>query len=147
MRALLAVTLLSLAPLAAAQEKSAHPGYSPVLMQASAKQEGDRVIVQIARPGPKPPPTDRRQPFVLELEWVNLRKVTLGETVQAFGVDGKPLDAKAVLKALAEPTGVAVFLRTYTTDPTTPAAYYRAMLREGTVLLMVRGEDLYYPKP
>ena len=45
------------------------------------------------------------------MRWDDLRPVTLGETVHAFGVDGKRVDSKAVLKAMAKPKGVAVFVR------------------------------------
>ena len=81
------------------------------------------------------------------MEWVNMRKGMLGETVQAFKVDGRPVGPKALLKALAEPRGVAVFMRSYTNDPRTPPPFYRALLRKGTILLVARAEDLYHPKP
>ena len=80
-------------------------------------------------------------------EWVHLRKVTLGDTVHAFAVDGKPTEPKAVLKALAEPKGVAVFIRSYPNDPLIPAPFYRALLREDTIILVVRAEDIYNAKP
>jgi hypothetical protein len=80
------------------------------------------------------------------MKWANLRKVTLGQTVRAFGVDGKPVEARAVLKALTEPKGVAVFVRYY--QPLLdPDPFYLAMLREGTIVLVVAAEDVFDLKP
>jgi hypothetical protein len=149
MRLVALAALLSIVPISRSQEKEAHPGYSPTLLLASASEQEGKVVIQISQPGPVPPD---RQPKVkpserFATEWVDLRKVTLGEKVHAFGVDGKPLEKKAVLKTLAKPRGVAVFMRSYENDPQTPPAFYRALLREGTTILVVRPEDLYNPKP
>jgi hypothetical protein len=106
------------------------------------------VIIQIAQAGPVPPPEDgKRKPDAVMTEWVNLNKVTLGETVQAFGVDGERVEPKAVLKALAEPKGVAVFIGRDPKDPQAPPTFYRSLLREGTIILVVRGGDIHNPKP
>ncbi len=78
---------------------------------------------------------------------VPLRTVTLGQTVQVFGVDGQAVEPKAVLRALAKPKGVAVFLRNYANDPLTPPPFYRELFREGTLLLTASPWDLYNPKP
>jgi hypothetical protein len=43
--------------------------------------------------------------------------------------------------------GAAVFLRSYSTDPKEPPEFYRALIREGTVLFVVNAEDLYNPMP
>ena len=67
--------------------------------------------------------------------------------VQAFGVDGERVGAKAVLKALAEPKGVAVFIGRDPKDPQAPPAFYRSLLREGTIILVVKPADIYNPKP
>jgi hypothetical protein len=130
-----------------AQDKPPPPGPSPALWLASAAEQDGKVLVQIARPGLPPPPVDQNEKPAEGLLWVNLRKVTLGEKVQAFGVDGERVGPKAVLKALAERKGVAVFIRSYPDDPQTPPAFYRSLLREGTILLVVNAEDLYNPKP
>jgi hypothetical protein len=147
MRVLLLVALLSVVPAGRAQEKPAPGGQPPALWLASAAERDGKVVVQIARPGMPTPPTDLKEKPAEGLVWVNLRPVTLGDTVHAFGVDGKRVEPKAVLKALAEPKGVAVFLRSYPTDPVTPPKFYRAMIREGTILLVANAEDLYNPKP
>ena len=148
MRKLALATLLLIAQAVNAQQKQAHPGYPPTLLLASASQEDRKVIIQIAQAGPVPPPEDgKRKPDAVMTEWVNLNKVTLGETVQAFGVDGERVGAKAVLKALAEPKGVAVFIGRDPKDPQAPPAFYRSLLREGTIILVVRGGDIYNPKP
>jgi hypothetical protein len=144
----LAVFLLFVSA-AFSQQKEAHPGYPPTLLLASASDQEGKVVVQISRPGPVPPPADgKEKPGERPMtEWVPLREVTLGETVQAFGVDGKPVEPKAVLKALAKPKGVGVFMRSYDNDPLTPPEFYRELFREGTLLLVVKPDDLYYPQP
>jgi hypothetical protein len=147
MRVSALLMLLLTVPAGIAQEKPAPPGQSPALWLASAREQDGKVVVQIARPGVPAPPADPKEKPAEGLVWVNLRKVTLGETVQAFGVEGERVGPKAVVKALAEPTGVAVFIRSYPDDPQTPPAFYRSLLREGTILLVVKAEDLYNPKP
>jgi len=116
-------------------------------MRASAAEKDGKVIVQIFRLGPPVPPVDPNEKPREGQVWVELRPVTLGEKVQAFGVDGKRKESKDVLKALAEPKGVAVFMRSDTADKNAPPEFYRAMLREDTILLVVNAEDLYNPKP
>lgn len=149
MRIFVLVALLLFVSVSNAQEKNAHPGYAPTMLLASAEVEGGKVVIQMSRPGPVPPRNDgKAQPGDRPItEWVPLRKVTLGETVQAFGVDGKPVGPKAVLKALAKPKGVGVFMRSYANDPLTPPAFYRELFREGTLLLVANARDLYNPKP
>jgi hypothetical protein len=140
---LLSVTLLSVAPAAIAQEKPAPPNEPPHLWRATASEQDGTVVVQIARPEYEVP----RKPVAAEaMKWQNLRKVTLGQTVHAFGVDGKRLEPKAVLKALTEPKGVAVFVRYYR-PLADPDPFYLAMLREGTIVLVVDGGDVFDLKP
>lgn len=149
MRILALMALLLIVPAGKAEEKQAHPGYPPTLLLASAAEQDGKVVIQITRPGPVPPPEDgKEKPGERPMtEWVPLRKVTLGDTVQAFAIDGKPVQPKAVLKALAKAKGVGVFMRSYANDPLTPPAFYRDLFREGTLLLVVKPEDLYNPKP
>ena len=128
-------------------EEKPPPGGQPALWLASAADQNGEVVVRISRPGLPPPPVDPGEKPVEGSIWVEFRPVTLGEKVQAFGVDGKPLEAKAVVKALGQPKGVAVFLRSNTADPKTPPEFYRAMFREGTILLVVNAEDIFNPKP
>ena len=52
-----------------------------------------------------------------------------------------------LLKALAEPKGVAVFIRSNVKDPEAPPAFYRSLFREGTIILVVQSQDIYNPKP
>lgn len=126
-----------------------HPGYSPTLFLASASEVGGKIVIQPFRPGTVPPPVDRKEKpgERYATEWVPLRKVTLGETVHVFGTDGKPVAPQAVLKALAKPKGVAIFQRSYDNDPQVPHAFYRDLLREGTLILVARHDDLFNPKP
>jgi hypothetical protein len=142
----LALAAVLLASAAHAQE---HPGYPPTVLLAAASEQAGKVVVQMSRPGPLPPPVDGKvKPGDRYMtEWIPLRPVTLGETVQAFRVDGEPVGPKAVLKALAKPRGVAVFMRSYSNDPLTPPAFYRALFRDGTLILTANPADLYNEKP
>jgi hypothetical protein len=81
------------------------------------------------------------------MKWFNLRKVTLGKTVQVFRANGKPAEPSFVLKALAKPRGVAVFIRTQGSDPAKPDPFYLALLREGTLVLVVSEKDIYPQEP
>jgi hypothetical protein len=81
------------------------------------------------------------------MKWSNLRKVTLGKTVQAFRVNGEGVESKSVLKALAKPKGVAVIVRTKASDPTKPDPFYLALLREDTLVLVVNDKDIYPERP
>jgi hypothetical protein len=143
------VALLLFVPAGNSQENQDHPGYPPTILLASATEVGGKVVIQLSRPGPVPPSVDGKvKPGDrFKTEWVPLRKVTLGETVQAFAVDGKPVEPKAVLKVLAKPKGVGVFMRNYANDPVTPPAFYRDLFREGSLLLVANPGDLYNPKP
>src|SRR5437773_12164143 len=125
------------------------------LTRASATRQGDKVVIQFYEPatraiggdgGPRPDGTFAL-PSKTEQYWSDTRKVDLGKTVKAFGVDGKELAPAAVLKALAEPRGVAVFVRRFPSDPTEPHAFYRAMLREGTLILVYDEKDIYPQGP
>jgi hypothetical protein len=149
MRIVALAGLLLIRSAADAQQKQAHPGYPPTMLLASASEQKGKVVIQMSRPGLVLPPDDgKARPGDRSMtEWVPLRKVMLGDTVQAFGVDGELVGPKAVLKALAEPKGVVVFIRSYANDPPTPAPFYRTLIREGTIILVVRADDIYNPKP
>ena len=139
---LLLVALLLVVPAGDSQEKQAAPGQAPHLWLASAAERDGKVVIQIARAWPKASKA-KENPAADVMVWDNLRKVTLGETVQAYAVDGKRVEAKTVLKALAKPKGVAVFVRIYNFDPPNPPPFYLALLREGTIVLVVEGSDVY----
>jgi hypothetical protein len=146
MRVLVLAVVLTVVPAGRAQDKPP-PGPHPVLWLASAVTQDGKVVVQISMPGLPPPPTDPKGKPAEGSVWVELRKVTLGKAVQAFGVDGERVGPKVVLNALAEPKGVAVFIRSNVKDPEVPPAFYRSLFREGTVILVVRSQDIYNPKP
>ena len=92
-------------------------------------------------------------PATTVMNWVNRQKEILGQTVHAYRVasdiadlpDYLLLQPDAVLKALAKPAGVAVYVRTKDSDPARPDAFYLALLREGTIVLVVH--DLLPPEP
>ncbi len=152
---LLSAALLLFVPVGNAQDKDAPPGPPPQLWLASASEQDGEVVIQIAKPaergGQGGPggfvPGVKSLPATTVMKWTNLRKVTLGKTVQAFRVRGERAEAKAVLKALAKPTGVAVFLRTKESDPTSPDPFYLSLLREGTPVLVVNDKDINPEKP
>jgi hypothetical protein len=149
MRTRTLIVFLWIAAPVAAVDPPPHPGYPPTMLRGSAVEEKGKVVVQLYQPGPVTPADlpkvksgDR-----YETEWVPLNKLTLGETVKAFGVDGKPIEPKKLVQALAKPKGVVVFLRSYANDPLVPPAFYRELLREATVILVAAPDQLYNPPP
>ncbi|HEV3437203.1 MAG TPA: hypothetical protein VG122_07580 [Gemmata sp.] len=143
MRKLALAVFLLIIPVGNAQEKQPPPNEPPHLWRASASEEDGKVVIRIARPEYVAP---RKAVAAEPMRWDDLRPVTLGETVNAFGVDGKRVDSKAVLKAMAKPKGVAVFVQ-FSRQLLEPDPYYLAMLREGTIVLVVAGEDIFPLKP
>jgi hypothetical protein len=152
---LLSVTLLLFAQVGGAQEKDAPPGQAPQLWLASASEQNGQVVIQIAKPeeraGAGGPggfePGVKTLPATWVMKWSDLRKVTLGKTVQAFRVNGERAEPKSVLKALGKAKGVAVFVRTKDDDPTRPDPFYLALLREDTLVLVVNQKDIYPDRP
>jgi hypothetical protein len=152
---LLSATLLLFAPVGSTQEKDAPPGLSPKLWLASASEHDGKVVIQIAKPEERAglggrggfEPGVKTLPATTVMKWSNLRKVTLGKTVQAFRVNGEPAEPKSVLMALAKPKGVAVIARTKDTDPARPDPFYLALLREDTIVLVVNEKDIYPQEP
>jgi hypothetical protein len=148
MRTFALTALLLLAPVGHAQEKPPPPGEPPQLWRASAAQRDGKVTIQIAHQQY----VDPRQAVPREaMRWEDWRPVTLGETARAFRVDGKALGPAAVLQALAEPKLVAVFVRQHIPgrprDLSDPEPAYLAMLREGTIVLIVTGSDIFPLRP
>lgn len=140
--------VLLIVPVGNAHEKPPPPGEPPQLWQASAVKQEEKIVIQIAHQQY----VDPRKPVPREaMGWENWRPVTLGETVRAFGVNGKALEPRDVLKALAEPKLVAVFVRQHipsqARDLSDPEPYYVAMLREGTIVLIVTGSDIFPLRP
>jgi hypothetical protein len=148
MRQLALTALLLIVPGGNAQEKQPPPGEPPRLWRASAVQQDGKIVIQIAHQQYVEP---RKSVSRESMRWENWRPVTLGETVRAFGVDGKALEPMAVLKALGEPKLVAVIVRQHIPsrprDLSDPQPHYLAMLREGTIVLIVTGADIFPLKP
>jgi hypothetical protein len=143
MRELALAVLLLIIPVGSAQQRQPPPNEPPHLWQASALEEDGKVVIRIARPAYVAP---RKAVAAEPMRWDDLRPVTLGETVNAFGVDGKRVESKAVLKAMAKPKGLAVFVQ-FSQQLLEPDPYYLAMLREGTIVLVVAGGDIFPLKP
>ena len=128
---------------ASANDDKPPPNEPPQLWRAAATEHGGNVVIQIARPKYEVP---RKAVSAEAMKWHNLKKVTLGKSVRAFGVDGKRVESKAVLKALQQPKGVAVFVRFY--EPLLdPDPFYLAMLREGTIVFVVAADAILDPIP
>ena len=147
--------LLLFASVGSAEEKDAPPGQPPQLWLASASEQDGEVLIQIAKPEERGglggrggfEPGVKSLPATTIMKWSNLRKVTLGKTVHAFRVKGERAEPKTVLKALAKPKGVAVFVRTKESGPTRPDPFYLALLREDTLVLVVNDKDIYPERP
>jgi hypothetical protein len=113
-----------------------------------------KVLIQIARPGEQATPDGGRRPdgvVILPsgavMNWVNdPRKMTLGKNVIAYRADGKVMEAEAVLKALAKPKGVAVFVRA-DVSKSKPEAFYLGLLREDTIALVAEEKDIFPTEP
>jgi hypothetical protein len=141
------------AAVAAAQEKekdTAPRGDSPKLLQAQATQVDGKVVIRIDNPVEQGAgPLVRVEgggslPPYMVMRWLEMRKLTLGKTVQAYHANGKPADAEAVLKALNKPKGVAVFVRAKGAQL---EPFYLSLLREDTLALVVESKDLYPLEP
>ena len=149
---LVSIVLPMCASIANGEEKDTAPrGDSPQLLMASATQKDGKIIIDIARPveqGAGPlvvGPGIGSLPATMVMNWVVLKKFTLGKTVQAFRVDGKPVEPEAVLKALAKQKGVAVFIRANVQAK--PEPFYLSLLRGDTIALVVAHKDFYPTEP
>ena len=142
-----ACLLLTFSVASAADAPARPPGQPPILALASASEKDGKVVVQIAQARVRFAPPAADGGGGTDIVWDNLRPVTLGETVQAYNFDGTPAEPGSVLMALAEPTGVAVFVRLFEFDPAEPPAFYRSLLRKGTIVLVVKAEDTGDPIP
>ena len=141
-----ACLLLTFSVASAADAPARPPGQPPILALASATEKDGKVVVQIAQARIVfPPPKECGASE--DIVWDNLKPVTLGETVQAYNVDGTHAEPGAVLMALAEPKGVAVFMRLFDFDPAEPPAFYLSLLRKGTIVLVVKAEVIADPIP
>ena len=139
----LLMVLLVCGPAAEGHADKPPPNEPPQLWRASASEKGGKVLLQIAQPEYIEP---RQADAAEAMRWRDLKVAELGEAVHAFGVDGKRMDAKAVLKGLAKPKGVAVFVR-YQQPLLDPDPFYLGMLREGTVVLVVAAGAIFDPVP
>ena len=157
MRAFLLASLsvLLFSGLALPQEKekekdTAPRGDSPKLLQAQASRVDGKVLIRIDHPveqGAGPLVTGDgigSLPAYSVMRWLEMRTLTLGKTVQAYHQSGKPADAEAVLKALAKPKGVAVFVRAKGAQA---EPFYLGLLREDALALVVESKDLYPLEP
>ena len=149
-----ALAMFLFASLATAQEQkekdTAPRGDSPKLLQAQAKQVDGTVMIRIDRPveqgaGPLVRVDGGGSlPAYSVMRWLEQRTLTLGKTVQAYHANGKPADAEAVLKALAKPKGVAVFVRAKGAQL---EPFYLGLLHEDALALVVESKDLYPLEP
>ena len=111
----LLMVLLVCGPAAEGHADKPPPNEPPQqLWRASASEKGGKVLLQIAQPEYIEP---RQADAAEAMRWRDLKVAELGEAVHAFGVDGKRMDAKAVLKGLAKPKGVAVLRALHLAQP------------------------------
>ena len=137
------VVALMCAVSASAHGDQPPPNQPPQLWRAAAMEHDGNVVIQISRPKYEVP---RKAASAEAMNWHDLKKVTLGTSVRAFGDNGKRVESKAVLKALRQPRGVAVFVRFY--EPLLdPDPFYLAMLREGTIVFVVAADAISDPIP
>ncbi len=152
---IISIGLLVFSSFAGAQFKDTAPrGDSPKLWQASAVLVDGKVLIHIARPTEQATPDGGRrpdgvvvQPSGAVMNWVDdPRKMTLGKNVIANRTDGKAIEGDAVLKALAKPKGVAVFVRT-DVSKSKPEPFYLGLLREDAIALVAEEKDIYPTEP
>ncbi len=128
---------------ATADDDQPPPNKPPQLWRALAQEQDGKVVIQISRPQYEVP---RKAVSAEAMKWHNLKQVTLGKSIRAFGVDGKSAESKAVLEAFRQPKGAAVFVRLY--EPLLePDPFYLAMLREGTIVFVVAADAILDPVP
>ena len=144
MKMLVVISVAFMCTLSArADDDEPPPNEPPQLWRAAATEHDGNVVIQIARPMYEVP---RKAVSAEAMKWHNLKKVALGKSVRAFDVNGKRVESKAVLKALRQPKGVAVFVRFY--EPLLdPDPFYLAMLREGTIVFVVAADAISDPIP
>lgn len=144
------VLLLLAATLGVAQEPEAPHGNPPQFALASAVKQGDevKVSVRVLQYVTKQKVVDGKTIQYTVSVWTTPRDVLLGKQIFAFQLDGKPAPSDAVLKALAKPTGTAVFVVYGLPDvkaDKAPDPFYLSALREGSVALSIRNTDLFPP--
>jgi hypothetical protein len=79
--------------------------------------------------------------------WGESRELVLGRQVYSYETNGRPAKQETVLKALTRPAGVACFVQ-YGVEPDEPEApdpFYLRPLREGSIVLVLHGKDLFPP--
>lgn len=138
----------------AGPEANAPRGEPPRLWLASASEQKGDVVIRISTPTEKGAgePARGLGPGVQSLgattvmTWDELGTVTLGKTAEAFRANGERADRATVLKVLAKPKGVAVFVRTEAERPQLEP-FYLSLLREDVLILTVRSSDLYPNAP
>jgi hypothetical protein len=141
-----AVGLMLLAGSASAQpapyqkgEKLA-PEIAPSIYRASASEENGQVLIRVSW---------RAMRIAREVEgkptrgwvhvWENVKPLALGEQIQAYDRQLKPLSKQTVLKALAKQVTVVVFVRGEG-DPDKIDPLYMEVLKDDAVILVFKDE-------
>lgn len=148
--ALLAVGVTGGQPVGASKSEKLNP--APMdelfLVRATATEENDEVVVRISQRGLRLAdqkgggPGGRDYLFV----WGDAKSYVLGDQVVAFSRAGKPLDKKAVAKALTKTTSVPC-LYADEDDPGPPDPVYREAFREDVVFLAIRSKVIQSKPP
>jgi uncharacterized protein (TIGR03000 family) len=132
-----------------AQQPPAPRGDPFQVFRASAAEKDGSVIVQVTplQALPQQRLVDGKPQTFMVWRFAATKPLVLGKQVRAFRPDGKPAEAAEVLKALARPTGVACFMHFGTGAPVEPDPFFLALLREGSVALVVDSAELFPPRP
>ncbi len=127
----------SLVSVARGQNVPAPPkGAAPLFGVASAAEKDGKVVIDLdeLRDTVRIRVMDHDEFLQME-NWLPLMSGELGKDIRAYRPDGKPADAKQVLKALSKPGGVMYFVGHDKAKPIQPDPFYLRLLREGSVAL------------
>jgi hypothetical protein len=109
------------------------PADELILVRAAAIEDKDEVVVRISQRGLR---LGGKQGVYV---WGDAKSYILGDQVVAFSQAGKPLDKKAVAKALTKAVSVPC-LYVEEDDPVPPDPVYREAFREDVVFLVIRSK-------
>jgi hypothetical protein len=137
MRLLLSLALLSLLGTAAFAQAPVPKGEAPRIGLASAVEKDGKVLIEVfeLRETMRMKMPEGADVFIVKRNWSVLTTGTLGKEIRAYRPDGKRATPQEVLKALAQPRGVAYFLGHDRAKPVQPDLFYLGLLREGSIAL------------
>jgi hypothetical protein len=149
MRMLLSLVMLLLIRPTAFAQAPVPKGVVPQIGLASAVEKDGKVIIEVfeLREVMRMKMEKGGDVFIEKRHWLALTTGTLGKDIRAYRPDGKPAAPKAVLNALAKPSGVAYFLGYDRSKPLQPDPFYLSILKEGSIALAFDRPELAPPVP